>query len=74
MPPVFAGATGVGVRERLIPTGGRPHSGRVGWLDMEISGAIADGVQVLLHSWDHGWVARDLESIPGVLGARKPLS
>jgi hypothetical protein len=74
MPPVFAGATGVAVIERLIPPGGRPHSGRVGWLDMEISGAIADSVQVLLHSWDQVWVARDLQSVPGVVRARKPLS
>jgi hypothetical protein len=37
---------------------------------MEISGAIADSVQVLLHSWDQAWVARDLQSIPGVASAK----
>jgi methylase of polypeptide subunit release factors len=43
-----------------------------GWLVMEISGAIADNVQALLHSWDDVGITRDLQSIPRVVRARKP--
>ena len=68
---VFAGPTGVEVIESLIPQAEaalRPD----GWLVMEISGAIADNVQSLLHSWDDVGVTRDLQSIPRVVRARKP--
>jgi release factor glutamine methyltransferase len=68
---VFAGPTGVEAIARLIPQAQaalRPD----GWLVMEISGAIVDNVQALLHSWDDVGVTRDLQSIPRVVRARKP--
>ena len=70
---VFAGPTGVEVIESLIPQAQaalRPG----GWLVMEISGTIADKVQALVHSWDDVCVTRDLQSLPRVVRARKPLS
>jgi release factor glutamine methyltransferase len=70
---VFAGPTGVELIERLIPQA-QAALRQDGWLVMEISGSIADSVQALLHSWDDVWVTRDLQSIPRVVRARKPLS
>jgi release factor glutamine methyltransferase len=70
---VFAGPTGMEVIERLIPQAQvalRPR----GWLVMEISGTIADDVQSVLHSWDDVCLTRDLQSVPRVVRARKPLS
>lgn len=70
---VFAGPTGVEVIGSLIPQAQsalRPG----GWLVMEVSGTIADSVRALLHSWDDVCVTLDLQSIPRVVRARKPLS
>jgi release factor glutamine methyltransferase len=69
---VFAGPTGIEVIARLIPQAHavlRPG----GWLFMEISGTIASQVQLLLETWDDVRIIPDLQSIPRVAQARKPL-
>lgn len=68
---VFAGPAGTEVIERLIPQAKsllRPG----GWLLMEISGTIVEGVRELLHDWDDLQFINDLQSIPRVAIARKP--
>ena len=70
---VFAGETGTEVIARLIPqarTALRPG----GWIVMEISGTIAEPVRNLLHGWEKVEVKEDLQSIPRVIRARKPLN
>jgi release factor glutamine methyltransferase len=67
---VFAGPTGLEVIERLIrqaQTALKPG----GWLVMEISGTILDGVKHLLNNWQQGDIANDLQGIPRVASARK---
>jgi release factor glutamine methyltransferase len=67
---VFAGPTGLEVIERLIPQAQsalRPG----GWLVMEISGTIAEGVKRQLAQWDAVQVSNDLQGIPRVASARK---
>ena len=67
---VFAGPIGLEVISRLIPQAGdmlRPG----GWLVMEISGTIADGVQRLLAGWDDVQVTKDLRGIPRVISGRR---
>jgi len=69
---VFAGPTGFEVIERLIPqaqTALKPG----GWLVFEISGTIVNGVPRLLSSWDDVQIKNDLQGIPRVALARKPL-
>ncbi len=69
---VFAGATGTEIIARLIPEAHaalRPG----GWLIIEISGTIADAVKHLLSRWDEVCISPDLQSIPRVARARKPL-
>lgn len=69
---VFAGPNGTEVIERLIPqTRAALHAG--GWLVIEISGTIAEGVRALLNGWQEIEIIRDLQSIPRVVRARKPL-
>lgn len=68
---VFAGPIGTEVIARLIPQAHaalRPG----GWLIMEISGTIVEGVRELLVGWDEIQVIADLQSIPRVVRARKP--
>jgi release factor glutamine methyltransferase len=68
---VFAGSTGLEVIERLIPqaqTVLKPG----GWLVMEISGTIVDGVIMLLSGWDNVQITKDLQGIPRIVAARKP--
>jgi release factor glutamine methyltransferase len=68
---VFAGATGLGVIERLIPqaqTALKPK----GWLVMEISGTISEPVRRALAGWDEAHITDDLQGIPRVALARKP--
>jgi release factor glutamine methyltransferase len=68
---VFAGPTGTEVISRLIPQAYqalRPG----GWLIMEISGTIADGVRKLLPGWQNVQIKPDLQSIPRVVRAQKP--
>ena len=68
---VFAGPTGLEVIERLIPQSLdvlKPG----GWLVMEISGTIVEGVRKLLSGWNQVQVTNDLQGIPRVAAARKP--
>ncbi len=69
---VFAGPTGVEVISRLIPQAGaalRPG----GWLILEISGTIAEEARRLLCGWEDMQIIPDLQGIPRVARARKPL-
>lgn len=70
---VFAGATGTEVIARLIPQA-RAALRPGGWVVMEISGTIVDGVRHLLEGWQSIQVIEDLQSIPRVIRARKPLA
>jgi len=70
---VFAGAVGTEVIARLIPQAHavlRPG----GWLIFEISVTIANQVRALLKGWEDVRVIADLQSIPRVVQARKPLA
>jgi release factor glutamine methyltransferase len=69
---VFAGPTGVEVIARLIP---QAHAALPpgGWLVFEISGTIANSVRQLLEEWDEVSITPDLQSIPRVARARKPV-
>jgi release factor glutamine methyltransferase len=69
---VFAGATGLEVIERLIPQA-RVALRPGGWLIFEISGTIADRVRTLLSDWNDLEVRNDLQGIPRVAIARKPV-
>jgi release factor glutamine methyltransferase len=68
---VFAGHTGTEVIARLIP---QAHAALKpeGWLVMEISGAIAEKVKLLLADWKDVQIRSDLQAIPRVALARKP--
>ena len=66
---VFAGKTGLEVIERLIPQA-REVLKPEGWLVMEISGTIADGVRDLLAGWNDVQIAKDLQGIERVVSAR----
>jgi release factor glutamine methyltransferase len=69
---VFAGPRGTEIIERLIPQAyATLKSG--GWLVMEISGTIADDVKLLLIGWQEVETRSDLQSIPRVAMARKPI-
>ena len=66
---VFAGPTGLEVIERLIPQAQvvlKPG----GWLVMEISGTIAEGVKRQLGRWDAVEITNDLQGIPRVASAQ----
>jgi release factor glutamine methyltransferase len=68
---VFAGPTGLEVIERLIPqahTTLKPG----GWLVIEISGTIVEGVKPLLDKWKHLQITNDLQGIPRVAAAQRP--
>jgi release factor glutamine methyltransferase len=68
---VFAGPTGLEVIEKLIPAA---HAALKpgGYLIMEISGTIAEGVRALLSGWLDITITNDLQSIPRIASARKP--
>jgi release factor glutamine methyltransferase len=66
---VFASDTGLEVIERLIPQA-RESLKPGGWLVMEISGTIAERVQVLLAGWNDVQITKDLQGIPRVASAR----
>jgi release factor glutamine methyltransferase len=57
------------VIERLIPQA-RESLKPEGWLVMEISGTIADGVRDLLAGWNDVQIAKDLQGIERVVSAR----
>jgi len=68
---VFAGPTGLEVIERLIPQALatlRPG----GWLVIEISGSIVEGVKRLFGEWQQVQITNDLQGIPRVAFAQKP--
>jgi release factor glutamine methyltransferase len=68
---VFAGPTGLEIIEKLIPAAyDKLKPG--GWLVMEISGTIADGVRTLLSGWVDAKITNDLQGIPRVALGRKP--
>lgn len=69
---VFAGPVGTEVIERLIQQA-EPALRSRGWLIFEISGTIADKVRNLLKDWEAVEIISDLQSIPRVVQARKPL-
>jgi release factor glutamine methyltransferase len=69
---VFAGPTGLEVIEHLIPAAHRALKPG-GWLLMEISGTIAEGVRALLATWNNVQITKDLQGIPRVARAQKPL-
>lgn len=67
---VFAGPIGTEVIQRLIP---QAHQALKpgGWLVIEISGSIAEGVRDLLSDWQNVQITNDLQGIPRVLAAQK---
>lgn len=67
---VFAGPTGLEVIERLIPQA-REALRPGGWLVLEISGTIAEGVRLLLSDWNDVKLTNDLQGIARVARARK---
>jgi release factor glutamine methyltransferase len=69
---VFAGSAGTEVIARLIP---QAEASLIpgGWLVMEVSGTIAESVRALLENWEDVRVIPDLQSIPRVIAARKPV-
>ena len=70
---VFAGPIGTEVIERLIPAASA-NLCPGGWLVIEISGTIAEKVRTLMNGWEDVAIVPDLQSIPRVVRARKPLS
>jgi release factor glutamine methyltransferase len=66
---VFAGPSGLEIIERLIPQAGAALKPG-GWLVMEISGTIVEGVKRLLSAWEDVRILRDLQGIPRVVSAR----
>ena len=68
---VFAGPTGREVIEELIPAANAALKPG-GYLVMEISGTIVDGVRSLLTFWRDITITNDLQNIPRVATARKP--
>lgn len=67
---VFGGPVGTEVLARLIP---QAHEVLLpgGWLVLEISGSIVDGVHELLGGWNEVRVTNDLQSIPRVVRAQR---
>jgi release factor glutamine methyltransferase len=70
---VFAGPTGLEVIDKLIPAA-RTALKSGGYLIMEISGTIAEGVRALLNGWEDITITNDLQGIPRIASARKPQS
>jgi len=68
---VFAGPTGLEVIERLIP---QTHNALKpgGWLVIEVSGTIVEGVKHLLNQWQQLQITNDLQGIPRVAAAQRP--
>ncbi|HTF43755.1 MAG TPA: peptide chain release factor N(5)-glutamine methyltransferase [Terriglobales bacterium] len=66
---VFAGPSGLEIIERLIPQAGAALKPG-GWLVMEISGTVVEGVKRLLSGWEQVRIVNDLQGIPRVVSAR----
>jgi release factor glutamine methyltransferase len=69
---VFAGPTGLEVIEKLIPAA-RAALKPGGWLVIEISDTIAQSVLRLLDAWKEIKLTNDLQNIPRIVSARKPV-
>ncbi|HXZ32533.1 MAG TPA: peptide chain release factor N(5)-glutamine methyltransferase [Terriglobales bacterium] len=69
---VFAGPTGAEVIERLIPQADAVLKAG-GWLVIEISGTIVESVERLLTGWERVQITNDLQGIPRVAAAQKPI-
>ena len=69
---VFAGHTGMEVIARLVPQAAEALKPG-GWLVMEISGTIVEGVKRLLQDWDQVGTVNDLQGIPRVAAGQKPM-
>jgi release factor glutamine methyltransferase len=69
---VFAGPTGTELIERLIREAGSALKPG-GWLVIEISGTIVEDVKRLLSGWQHVQITNDLQGIPRVAAAQKPI-
>jgi release factor glutamine methyltransferase len=69
---VFAGSTGLEIIERLIPQAQQVLKPR-GWLIMELSGTIVEGVEKLLSGWGEVTITKDLQGIPRIVSARKAM-
>ena len=69
---VFAGPTGLEVIENLIPAA-KAALKPDGYLVMEISGTIAQSVLRLLEDWKEVKLTNDLQNIPRIVSARKPV-
>ena len=67
---VFAGPTGLEVIARLIPEAHEKLKFG-GWLLVEISGTIVEGVRELLAEWSNLQITNDLQGIPRVAAAQK---
>jgi release factor glutamine methyltransferase len=67
---VFSGPTGLEVIARLVPQA-REKLKPGGWLVMEISGTIAEGVRALLDGWTKVQITNDLQGIPRVAAAQQ---
>lgn len=68
---VFAGPTGLEVIRRLVPQAHTVLKPK-GWLIVEISGTIVEGVRRLLEGWDNTKIINDLQAIPRVAAAQNP--
>ncbi len=68
---VFAGPSGLEVIEKLIPAAEQALKPG-GYLVLEVSGTIAEGVRALLAGWDDITILKDLQGILRVASARKP--
>jgi release factor glutamine methyltransferase len=69
---VFAGPMGIEIIARLIPQSFEMLQPS-GWLVIEISGTIVELVRPLLEDWIDVEVVNDLQSIPRVIRARRPM-
>jgi release factor glutamine methyltransferase len=67
---VFAGHSGLEVIAELVPQAQQKLK-TGGWLVMEISGTIAEGVQQLLAGWSIAQITNDLQGIARVASAQK---
>jgi release factor glutamine methyltransferase len=66
---VFAGPTGLEVIKRLIPQA-RAALKPGGWLVLEISGTIADGVKPLLRGWKQVQIRNDLQGLARIVAGQ----
>jgi len=70
---VFAGPIGTEIIARLIPQA-RAALKPGGWLVFEISATIAEATKYLLSDWHEVAITPDLQSIPRIARARKPMT